>query len=186
MPSRRRLPCLDGALPVKKVFSWVCRKRSGRETIALFPLFRVQQLHCNSLCEVPNMFQVWSSRQVFQLHPGQFHLLSGDSRRALKWPINTYFGEVVCNRSWFSGRGWGQQLFTFQSPAVHWIARTSSLNCLSCRSPYQTPHSLHCLPPFQWKPPIFTEKCFVASPLPKSALISKVTSCMRITSQCLR
>ena len=40
----------------------------------------------------------------------------------------------------FSGRGWGQQLFSFQSPAVHWIARTSSLNCLSCRNPYQTPH----------------------------------------------
>ena len=74
-------------------------------------------------------------------------------------------------KSWFSGRGWGQQLFTFQSPAVHWMARTSSLNCLSCRNPYQTPHSLNCLPPFHWKPLFFTEKCFVASPPPKSALI---------------
>ena len=25
-------------------------------------------------------------------------------------------------RSWFSGRGCGQQLFSFQSPAVHWMA----------------------------------------------------------------
>ena len=67
-------------------------------------------------------------------------------------------------KSWFSGRGWGQQLFSFQSPAVQWIARTSSLNCLSCRNPYQTPHSLNCLPPFHWNPLFFTEKCFVASP----------------------
>ena len=41
-------------------------------------------------------------------------------------------------RSWFSGREWGQQLFSFHSSAVHWMARTSSLNCLSCRKPYQT------------------------------------------------
>ena len=73
--------------------------------------------------------------------------------------------------SWFSGRGWGQQLLTFQSPAVHWMARASSLNCLSCRNPYQTPHSLNCLPPLHWKPLFFTEKCFVASPPQKSALI---------------
>ena len=59
------------------------------------------------------------------------------------------------NRSWFLGRGWGQQLFTFQRPAVHWMAGTSSLNCLSCRNPYQTPYSLDCLPPFHWKTPFF-------------------------------
>ena len=60
----------------------------------------------------------------------------------------------------FSGRGWGQQLFSFQSPAVQWMARTSSLNCLSCRNPYQAPHSLTCLPPLHWKALLFlTEKC---------------------------
>ena len=75
-------------------------------------------------------------------------------------------------KSWFSGRGWGQQLFSFQSPAVHWIARSSSLNCLSCRNPYQTPDSLNCLPPFHWKSLFFTERCFVASPSQKSALIN--------------
>ena len=57
--------------------------------------------------------------------------------------------------SWFWGRGWGQQLFSFQSPAVHWMAGTSSLNWLSCRNPYQTPHSLHAPPTkkafFRWK-----------------------------------
>ena len=31
------------------------------------------------------------------------------------------------------------------------MAQTSSLNCLSCRNPYQTTHSLNCLPPFHWK-----------------------------------
>ena len=50
------------------------------------------------------------------------------------------------------------------------MARTSSLNCLSCRNPYQTSDSLNCLPPFHWKPLFFTEKCFVASPSPKSWL----------------
>ena len=57
-----------------------------------------------------------------------------------------------------------KSLFSFQSPAVQWMARTSSLNCLSCRNPYQMPDSLSCLPPFHWKTLFFTEKCFVASP----------------------
>ena len=71
-------------------------------------------------------------------------------------------------RSWFSGRGWGQQLFTFQSPAVHWMAQTSSLNCLSCRNPYQAPHSLNCLPPFQT--PFFSLKSASSHPLPQNRL----------------
>ena len=37
-------------------------------------------------------------------------------------------------KSRFSGRGL--------------MARSSSLNCLSCRNPYQAPDSLNCLPPF--------------------------------------
>ena len=78
-------------------------------------------------------------------------------------------------KSWFSGRGWGPQLFSFQSPVVHWLVRTASLNCLfSCRSPYQTPHALNCLPPFHWKTLFFTGKCFVASPSPKSTQIWRV------------
>ena len=56
-------------------------------------------------------------------------------------------------RSWFLGSGFGQQLFSFRSPAVHWMAWTSSLNCLSCRNPYQTPHSLN-------PSPLITEKHF--------------------------
>ena len=62
-------------------------------------------------------------------------------------------------QSWFSGRGWGQQLFSFQSPAVHWIARTSSLNCLSGKiltkplihwiaSPLFTENPIFCCWPF--------------------------------------
>ena len=80
-----------------------------------------------------------------------------------KWRISVFV------KSWFSGRGWGQQLFTFQSPAVHWIARTASLNCLSCRNPYQTPHSLNCLPPFHWKALFFAESAS-SHPLPKNRL----------------
>ena len=67
-------------------------------------------------------------------------------------------------RSWFLGSGPGQQLFSFRSPAVHCMARTSSLNCLSCRNPYQAPHSLNASPIFTEKPFVFTEKCFVATP----------------------
>ena len=73
------------------------------------------------------------------------------------------------NRSWFLGSGFGQQLFNFWSLAVHWMARTSSLNCLSCRNPYQTPHSLNPSPLFTENPSFFTEKCFVGSPAQKSA-----------------
>ena len=49
------------------------------------------------------------------------------------------------------------------------MARTSLLNCLSCRNPYQAPHSLNCLIPFHWKTLFFTEKYFVASPSQRSA-----------------
>ena len=49
------------------------------------------------------------------------------------------------------------------------------LNCLSCRNPYQTPHSLNCLPSFHWKPPFFfPAKCFVASPSQKNRLLSSM------------
>ena len=71
----------------------------------------------------------------------------------------------------FLGSGFGQQLFNFRSPAVHRIARTSSLNCLSCRNPYQTPHSLNPSPLFTENPFLFTEKCFVGSPAQNSALM---------------
>ena len=49
------------------------------------------------------------------------------------------------------------------------MARTSSLNCLSCRDPYQTPDSLNCLPPFHWKSLFFTENAS-SHPLPKHRL----------------
>ena len=47
---------------------------------------------------------------------------------------------------------------------LHWIV-------FPVENPFQTPHSLNCLPPFHWKPLFFTEKCFVASPSQKWALI---------------
>ena len=62
----------------------------------------------------------------------------------------------------------------FLGLAVHSMSRTSSLNCLSSRNPYQTPHSslLVYMPPlFAEDPLLFTEKCFVASPSQKSALV---------------
>ena len=46
------------------------------------------------------------------------------------------------------------------------MARTSSLNCLSCRNPFQTPHSLNCLPPSTEKP-FFSLKSASSHPLPK-------------------
>ena len=101
------------------------------------------------------------------------------SKQARKGPIfPEWFCPILCenvglSKSWFSGRGWGQQLFSFQSPAVHWIARTSSPNCLSCKNPYQTLANspfTELPPPFSLKNPVFcTENCFVASPSQKSA-----------------
>ena len=50
------------------------------------------------------------------------------------------------------------------------MAWTSSLNCLSCRNPYQAPIHWIASPLFTDKPFFFTENCFVASPSQKSAL----------------
>ena len=89
------------------------------------------------------------------------------------WQANPSFVRqppfAMLRKSWFLGRGWGQQLFSFQSPAVHWMARTSSLNCLSCRKPYQTPHSVNCLPLFTEKP-FFSLKSASLRPLPTNRL----------------
>ena len=46
------------------------------------------------------------------------------------------------------------------------MARTSSLNCLSCRNPYQTPDSLNCLPLFT-ENPFFHWKVLRRIPFPK-------------------
>ena len=67
--------------------------------------------------------------------------------------------------------GPGQQLFNFRSPAVHWMARTSSLNCLSCRNLYQTPHSLNPSPLFT-ENPFFSLKSASSDPLPKNRLLT--------------
>ena len=92
--------------------------------------------------------------------------------------------------SWFSGRRWGQQLFSFQSPAVQWMARTSSLNCLSCRNDHQAPHSLNCLPPFHRKKYLFFSlKSASSHSLPKSRLLpprppfSQMSRCARFVSR---
>ena len=45
------------------------------------------------------------------------------------------------------------------------MARTSSLNCLFCRNPDQTPDSLNCLPPIHWKP-LFSLKSASLKSLP--------------------
>ena len=54
-------------------------------------------------------------------------------------------------------------------PPVDALLETSSLNCLFCRIPYQSPHSLNALPSFSEEALLFTDFCFVASPAPNSA-----------------
>ena len=54
------------------------------------------------------------------------------------------------------------------------MARTSSLNCLPCRNPYQTPHSLNVSPPCTEKP-IFSPKSASLQPLPKNRLLETST-----------
>ena len=48
------------------------------------------------------------------------------------------------------------------------MARASSVNCLSCRIPYQCLHSLNAWTPFSEKALFFTDCCFVVSPFPNS------------------
>ena len=74
-------------------------------------------------------------------------------------------------KSWFSGRGWGKELLNFQSLAVHWMAPTSSLNCLSCRNTYQTPHSLNASP-FSLENAFCSLKSASLHPLPQNRLLA--------------
>ena len=62
----------------------------------------------------------------------------------------------------FGWRGWGQQLFTFQSPAVHWMARTPFLWKSLPNIPFtELP------PPFSLKSPFFDWKVLRRIPFPK-------------------
>ena len=63
-----------------------------------------------------------------------------------------------------SGSGWGQQFFSFHSPVVQWMARTSSLNCLSCRL-------IHWIAsPLFTENPFFSLKSASSHPLPQNWL----------------
>ena len=89
------------------------------------------------------------------------------------------------SRSWFWGRGWAQQLISFQSPAVQWMAWTSSLNCLSCRDPHQTPHSLNASPLFTEKP-FFSLRSASSHPLPKIWLLLSWRLSQTVVTFCSR
>ena len=119
-------------------------------------LYKTFQQHFGSWMSAPKS---WTSKAKSALSCGpnenSFVLVFMQNRTIIAW-----------YRSWFSGRGWGQQLCTFQSPAFHWMARTSSRNCLSCRNPHQAPHSLNCLPPFT-ENPFFHWKVLRRIPSPK-------------------
>ena len=58
------------------------------------------------------------------------------------------------------------------------MAGTSSMNCLSCKIPYQCLHSLAAWTPFSEKALFFTDFCFVASPSQNS-----VPNCFQIMDQ---
>ena len=62
-----------------------------------------------------------------------------------------------------------------QSPAIHWMAKTFSLNCLSCRIPCQNLHSLNVSPWFSEKALLFSDFYALSHPLPKlsSKLLGK-------------
>ena len=70
-------------------------------------------------------------------------------------------------RSGDLGRGWAQKTSLLRV-WCRWMAETSWLNCLFCRIPYQSLHSLNALPSFSEKALLFTSFCFVASPSPNS------------------
>ena len=100
-------------------------------------------------------------------------LVSFTSLRILRsWPpLEQWSWGLLASKikSRFSGRGRGQQFFTFQSPAVHWIAQTSSLNCLSCR--ILTKPLIHWIAsPLFTENPFFSLKSASSHPLPKNRL----------------
>ena len=64
------------------------------------------------------------------------------------------------------GRGMSAAKFDSQSPAVHWMALTSSLTCLSCRIHNQSLHSLNAFPSFS-KKALFTDSAS-SHPLPQT------------------
>ena len=74
----------------------------------------------------------------------------------------------MSSESWVSGRGWGLQLFSFQSLVVHWMGGPLHWIAFPVKSS-ANPSFTECLPPFHWKTLFLTEKCFVASPSQKSA-----------------
>ena len=122
---------------------------------------------------LPLALEVELSRPLWRLLTGHTGHLAAAADLQVDWRIFGLLQHMAiggATKSRFSGRGWGQQLFSFQSPAVQWIAQTSSLNCLSCRNPYQTPDSLNCLPPFSPKTPFFSLKSASSHPLPKNQL----------------
>ena len=96
------------------------------------------------------------------------------SKRSPRWVGNP--AEVVQRnlfrqtRSGDLGRGWAQKISMLRLKAIHWMAGTSSVNCLSCRIPYQCLHSLNACTPFSEKALFFTDFCFVASPSQKSSV----------------
>ena len=71
-------------------------------------------------------------------------------------------------KSWFSGRDEDRNFSVFR---VRAFTESPDLwNCLSCRNPYHTPHSLNCLPPFSLKSPFFHWKVLRRIPFPEISL----------------
>ena len=111
---------------------------------------------------------IWFYLEIFLLilvslqTESRVNSLVGYAKNCLSWKI--------CSKSRSSRRGWGQLLFNFQSLVVHWIARISSLHCLSCRNPYQT--LIHWMPPPSSLKPFFSLSSASSHPLPKNRLLS--------------
>ena len=96
--------------------------------------------------------------------------IQGNAFETIKLCNVNIWAQVVCYLSLtLDGEGMSAATFNFQSPAVHWMAPTPSLNWFSCNKiPYQSLHSLNALPSFSEKALLFTDFCFVASPSPNS------------------
>ena len=98
-------------------------------------------MHCSCNLSGPNV----SSSQKLAWGSKFVHVCLGspEASRAGRCGSGLVWSEVR-NRGWwegdqvkswvFFGKGMRMATFGFQSPAVHWMARTSSLNCLYCRN----------------------------------------------------
>ena len=78
-------------------------------------------------------------------------LLLFETAETSPWSLPCKETNFASRSEWRFGKGMSAEDFSFWSPAVHWMAGTSSANCLSCKNTLPTLSFTECLSLIQWK-----------------------------------